>query len=199
MTEPHTLGHTVSVMVAFALTALSFPLLMVASPTATFDALYEAHFEFVWRSLRRMGIHEAHLDDGVQEVFVVAHRRLGDFEGRSSARTWLFGIARRVASEFRRWNRRKNQHDALPETVLDDARGPHEEAERREAMRVLEACLEQIQEERREVFVLMEMEGMTAPEVAEATGVALNTVYSRLRLARGEFEKAVAAERRPNP
>ncbi len=198
MTEPPPFGHSPGVMVVFALTALCFPLLMAAGPSA-FDALYEEHFDFVWRSLRRMGIQESHLDDGVQEVFVVAHRKLGEFEGRSSPRTWLFGIARRVASEFRRWNRRKNQHDALPEAVLDDAPTPQEQAERREALRVLDQCLGAIQDERREVFVLMELESMTAPEVAEATGVPLNTVYSRLRLARAEFERAVAARRSLTP
>lgn len=165
----------------------------------TFDDLYEQHFDFVWRSLRRMGVPPSHLDDAAQEVFVVVHRRLADFEGRSSAKTWLFGIALRVASEFRRWNRRKNQHDELHETVPDGAASPHERAERREAARVLDACLLAIAEERRAVFVLMELEGMSAPEVAEATAVPVNTVYSRLRLARAEFEREVARRRSAHP
>jgi len=198
VTEASALGHSLRIMVLFALAALSLPLMMAAGPSA-FDALYEEHFDFVWRSLRRMGIHPSHLDDGVQEVFLVAHRKLDTFEGRSTPRTWLFGIARRVASEFRRWHGRKNQHDALPETLSDHTPGPHEHAERNEAAQVLAGCLAAIQEDRREVFVLMELEEMTAPEVAEATGIPLNTVYSRLRLARAEFERAVAARRSLTP
>ena len=198
VTDGGAVGHTVATMVVWALTALCLPLLMVAPPSA-FDLLYSENFDFVWRSLRRMGIHDAMLDDGVQEVFVVAHRKLDAFEGRSSARTWLFGIARRVASDFRRGHRRKGPHEPLPDTLHDAGLDPHAEAERREAARLLARCLEAIQPERREVFTLMELEGMTAPEVAEATGAPLNTVYSRLRLARAEFERAVAHLRSPTP
>lgn len=164
--------------------------------TVDFDALYDQHFDFVWRSLRRMGVPESHVDDAAQEVFLVVHRRLRDFEGRSSARTWLFGIALRVASDFRRWNRRKNQHDPLPEVVADGGADPQATAERREAARAIERCLEALPEERRAVFVLMELEEMTAPEVSEALSVPLNTVYSRLRIARAEFERAAAEHRR---
>ena len=172
-----------------------------AVSTHDFDALYEAHFDFVWRSLRRLGVAPSQLDDAAQEVFVVVHRRLGDFEGRSSAKTWLFGIALRVAKDVRRWNFRKNRHEPLPDEPLADASSPdpHTLAERREAARALDRCLAAIADDRRPVFVLMELEGMTAPEVSEATGVPLNTAYSRLRLARAEFEREVARLRSQHP
>jgi RNA polymerase sigma-70 factor (ECF subfamily) len=172
----------------------------VTTPSVTiarmdFDTLYERHVDFVWRNLRRMGVHESHLDDATQEVFLVVHRRLAEFEGRSSEKTWLYGIALRVASEFRRWNRRKNQHDPLPDTVVAAGDDPHDHAERREAARLLDRMLDAIPEERRNVFVLMELEGFSAPEVAAALSIPVNTVYSRLRLARADFERAV--ERHP--
>lgn len=165
-----------------------------------FEALYESEFDFVWRSLRRMGLDEASLDDAAQEVFIVAHRRLDDFEGRASPRTWLFAIARRVASDFRRWRRRKGAHEALPESLGDDGHNaPDVQAERREAAVQLERCVAAIALERREVFWLMEVESMAAPEVAEMLKIPVNTVYSRLRLARAEFEKAVARVQRAAP
>jgi RNA polymerase sigma-70 factor (ECF subfamily) len=167
--------------------------------TDDFETLYETWFDFVWRSLRRLGVAESQIDDATQEVFLVVHRRLGDFEGRSSIKTWLFGIALRVASDVRRWNRRKNQHDPLTDdeavATTDD---PHELTSRREAARAIERCLGAIPEERRAVFVMMELEEMTAPEVAEAMSIPLNTVYSRLRLARADFERAAALIRRSN-
>ncbi len=170
-----------------------------ATTRPTFDALYEEHFDFVWRSLRRLGVAESQVDDAAQEVFVVVHRRLDGFEGRSSLKTWLFGIALRVASDFRRWNRRKNQHDALPDDAPATGLSPDELASRREAARALDRCLDEIPDERRAVFVLMELEEMSAPEVSEALGVPLNTVYSRLRLARADFERAAAKQRRNSP
>lgn len=164
-----------------------------------FDAVYTAHFAFVWRSLRRLGVREAHLDDAAQEVFVVVHRRLGDFEGRSTLRTWLFGIALRVAQEHRRWLRRKDPHEALPDVVADPGPGPLDALERREAAAVLDQLLDAIPEERRAVFIAVELEQLSAPEASEALRVPVNTVYSRLRVAREEFTRALARYQRRAP
>ncbi len=163
-------------------------------PPPAFDAVYAEHFAFVWRALRRFGVRESHLDDAAQETWVVVHRRLASFEGRSSLRTWLVGIAVRVASDHRRWRRRKDPHEPMPDDPPFAAPGvsPEGAAERAQAGRCLDALLDTIPEERRAVFVLTELEGMSAPEVAEALGVPLNTVYSRLRVARSEFETAAA-------
>ena len=169
---------------------------MTPGSVLDFRAIYKEHFRFVWRSLRGLGVPEAQVDDAVQEVFLVAYRRLQDFEGRSSVRTWLFGIVQRVASHVRRSAGRKGPHTELNESLEDMSPSPAEHTERFEAMRRLERLLERMDEEKRTVFVLTELEGMTAPEIADMLDVKLNTVYSRLRLARQQFERAVRTEER---
>lgn len=158
-----------------------------------FEAIYEAHFDFVWRSLRRLGVSDASLDDAAQDVFVVVHKRIEGFEGRSSLKTWLFGVALRVSRNYRRSARRRPTDALSDETVADTTRpGPHEATAQAEAVRLLHALLDTLTDERRAVFVMMELEQMSAPEVAETLGVNLNTVYSRLRKARAEFSAALA-------
>lgn len=162
----------------------------------TFEGVYEEHFEFVWRSIRRLGVDEAALDDVVQEVFLVVYRRLGDFEGRSSVKTWLFGIALRVARTHRRGLARKGGLDPLPLEMADGSqRGPEAAASHNEARRLLDRLLAELDEDKRAVFVLSEFEQMTAPEIADALGVKVNTVYSRLRAARTAFDAAVKREK----
>jgi RNA polymerase sigma-70 factor, ECF subfamily len=158
----------------------------------TLAEVYETHFDFVWRSARRLGIPSLHLDDVVQEVFLVVHRRLAEFEGRSTLKTWLFGITRRVVRDHRRSARRK---PAEPLGVMEPADGtPGADARmtRDEEARLLHAMLDELDEEKREIFVLAELEQMSGPEIADALDVNLNTVYARLRAARTAFEQAVA-------
>jgi RNA polymerase sigma-70 factor (ECF subfamily) len=168
----------------------------------TFEAVYEAHFDFVWRSVRRLGVDEFGVEDVVQEVFFTAHKRLGDFEGRSSVRTWLFAIVVQFVRHYRRTRQRKEMpvarsgtvHD--PDTIADARRpGPLEEAERSDAVRVLDALLQELDDDKREAFVLAELAQMTAVEMAEVLGTNVNTVYSRLRAARQDFERALARHR----
>lgn len=154
--------------------------------------IYDRHAAMVFRALRALGVHEASLDDAVQDVFLVVHRRLGEFEGRAAITTWLYGIARRVASEHRR--RRPlgtGQQDALA-AMPDAGPAPDQTVARRQAARAVLEILDEMDAEKREVFALMELEQMSAPAVAELLGVPLNTVYSRLRLARARFEQALA-------
>lgn len=161
-----------------------------------FAELYEAHFDFVWRTARRLGCPDDALDDVTQDVFVVVHRKLPEFEGRSSLKTWLYAITRRVVSDHRRKHRRRRPAS----TPFQDERAPcagaspQELAARQQAAMLLYAFLDSLPDEQREVFVLAELEQMTAPEIAEATGAKLNTVYSRLRLARRAFERVVARQ-----
>jgi RNA polymerase sigma-70 factor (ECF subfamily) len=164
------------------------------------EAIYEEHFDFVWRSLRRLGIPDAQLDDAVQDVFVVVHRRLGEFEGRSTMKTWLFGIALRVASVHRRTAARRPT-EPLVEDPPDQTANPLADTltEAAEAARLVRELLECLDEDRRAVFVLAELEEMTAPEISAALGVNLNTVYSRLRLARRDFDAALARYRARRP
>jgi RNA polymerase sigma-70 factor, ECF subfamily len=174
----------------------------VAPADVEFDALYDEHFAFVWRTLRRLGVDPAAIDDAVQDVFVVVHRRLATFEGRSSLRTWLFGIVLRVARDQRRSARRKRSHGLLPpgepaetEAVADPAPTPLESAARSEALRLLHDILDELDDDKREVIVMADLELMTVPEIAEGLGVNANTVYSRLRAARAHVEQAMARHR----
>ena len=155
-----------------------------------FDQLYDDHVDFVWRSLRCLGVREQSLDDAVQDVFVVVHRRLADFEARSAVRTWLFGIVLRVAGDHRRRERRKGGLSPIDFEIEDRAPGPLEEAVRAEALRTLARVLGALDEDKRAVLVLAEIEQQSAPEIAAALGIKLNTVYSRLRAARRAFEAA---------
>lgn len=167
-----------------------------APETLTLEHIYDAHFDFVWRSARRMGVGSSHVDDVVQEVFLVAHRRLADFERRSTVKTWLFGITLRVVSDHRRTLRRKGGLAPLPEGLpAPDEAGPAARTEHKQRVALLHALLDTLDEEKRAVFVLSELEQMTAPEIAEALGIKLNTVYSRLRAARKKFEEALARHR----
>lgn len=168
-----------------------------AAPAATIHgdlpALYETWVDFVWRSLRRLGVAEASLDDAVQDVFLVVHRRLGDFEGRSSPKTWLFGIALRVARDHRRTARRRGGLELLPADLPDGGASPFDALDRKRALGTLDEALGHLDDDRRAVLVMMEIEEMTAPEVAEVLAIKLNTVYSRLRLARRDLDAALAA------
>jgi RNA polymerase sigma-70 factor, ECF subfamily len=165
----------------------------VAPPT--FEAAYEEHFEFVWRSLRALGLEGAALEDAVQDVFLIVHRKLRGFGSRSALTTWLYGIVRRVAYNHRRRGDRKERPLApLPPTLVATAPAPDEQAADREALRLVQEFLSSLDPHHREVFVLCELEQLPAPEVAELVGAKLNTVYSRLRAAREAFRKALAKD-----
>lgn len=161
---------------------------------AEFEAIYDEYFDFVWRSVRRLGVMESAVDDAVQDVFVVVYRRLDDFEHRSTVKTWLFGIALRVVRTHRRTLARKRA-EPLPEVLTSSDRDPQAESERREALSVLDSILDTMDDDKRSVFVMAELEQMTAPEIAAVTETKLNTVYSRLRAARKMFEDGVKRHR----
>ena len=154
---------------------------------AEFDAIYRAHVDFVWRSLRRLGVREAALDDATQEVFIVVHRRFSDFRPGSSMKAWLFAIAQRTASDQRRWVRRKGNLLPLHEDMPTVADSPLDGAITREASDIVLAFLEQLDESRRVAFILSDLEQMTAPEIGAALGVNLNTIYYRVASARKAF------------
>jgi RNA polymerase sigma-70 factor, ECF subfamily len=162
-----------------------------------FDTLYREQFSFVWRSLRRLGVPPQALDDAAQEVFLVVHRRGGELSWEGSARACLFGIAQRVASDQRRWQRRKGHPLSLQEEPVDNARSPLEQAIQQAATDLVLAFLRELDEARRVAFILSELEQMTAPEIAQATAANLNTVYYRIASARKAFA-AFVAERCPD-
>jgi RNA polymerase sigma-70 factor (ECF subfamily) len=161
-----------------------------------FDAVYEACSDLVWRGLVSLGIQGAAIDDAFQDVFLVVHRRLAEFEGRSNVRSWVFGIVVRVARDHRRRSRRKGGLVPLEVELVDYGPGPHEELVRADALRDLALILDGLEEERREIFVLAELEQLSAAEIASALGLNVNTVYSRIRAARRDFDAAVTRARR---
>jgi RNA polymerase sigma-70 factor (ECF subfamily) len=153
----------------------------------SFDALYREHFGFVWRCLRRFGVPARQAEDAAQDTFVVLHRRLGDLRPDASAAGFLFAIALRVARDYRRAGKRVvSELDTENEPSAE--RGPFERTAEGEAGEVLAQFLDSLDDDKRAVFVLSELEGMTVVEVSELVGANLNTVYSRLRAARARFE-----------
>lgn len=166
-------------------------------PVPRFDDVYEQTFDFAWRSARRLGVGAPSIDDVVQDTFVVVHRRLAEFEGRSSLKTWVFGILLRVVSDHRRSLRRKGGLSELPhEDLLPSSEAsPAETLERTQAAALVNRLLDELDDDKRAVFVLAELEEVPAPEIAEVLGVPTNTVYSRLRAAREAFDKALVRHR----
>lgn len=148
----------------------------------------------VWRSLRRLGVPAAGLDDAVQDVFLVLHRRWADFQHQSSLRTWIYGILVRVASDYTRRARRERARYS-PETpdLESSAQSPDQLYQQREAALILRLALAQLDDKERQMLVLIDLEERSVVEAAEALGVNLNTAYSRLRRARQSFEKALRA------
>lgn len=167
-----------------------------AEARPAFAEVYDRAFPWVWRAARRLGVSGAALDDVVQDVFLVVHRKLDTFEGRASLRSWVFGITLRVVRDRRRSAKRKPECAMEDETLVPDHRAdPQSDALRREAFATLLRVLDRLPDEQREVFVLAELEELTAPEIADAVAVNLNTVYSRLRAARKSFENEAARVR----
>jgi RNA polymerase sigma-70 factor (ECF subfamily) len=161
-----------------------------------FDAVYEAHVDFAWRAARRMGLGAADAEDVVQEAFVVVHRRLAEFEGRADIKTWVFKILLHlVRHHFRTHLRRPGDRAADDPSSVQELVTDHDPAaalERSEAVDVLDRLLGQLDDDKREVLVLTEIEQMTLAQIAEVTGANPNTVASRLRAARQEFEKLLS-------
>jgi RNA polymerase sigma-70 factor, ECF subfamily len=157
--------------------------------TLELRGVFRAHAPFVGNSLRRMGVAQSEVPDAVQEVFIVVHSLRDDYDPARPLRPWLFGIAYRVAARTR--GKRK------PTTPVEDielaSTAPLADAqlEAHDAQRMVANALERIEFSRRAVFVLADIEKQTAPEIADALQIPLNTVYSRLRLAREEFSAAV--------
>lgn len=162
-------------------------------PAVDFRGLYDANVAFVWRNLRRLGVHDAELEDRTQEVFLVAFRRASTFEDRGfGARAWLYQILLRVASDARRHRRRHPEEAAeLDAEPAPDAADPSRLLERRREVEMLDRALATIDVARRAVLVLHEIEEMSAPEIATILEIPTNTVYSRLRVARAELELAL--------
>jgi RNA polymerase sigma-70 factor (ECF subfamily) len=162
--------------------------------------LYDSHFAFVWRNLRRLGVPDTIIEDAAQDVFLVVHRRWDSFDSRwSSVETWLFGILMRVARNHRRSLRRRAWAIPSPgevvEVVPSPAAGPAELVARREAVALLDRLLESLDDDKRAIIVLVDVEQLSVPQAAEVLDVNLNTAYWRLRTARTQLRKSLARVR----
>jgi RNA polymerase sigma-70 factor, ECF subfamily len=158
----------------------------------SFDDVYTRYFPFFWRCLRGLGVARGALDDAAQDVFLVVHRQLAGFRGESSAQTWLYGIARHVASNHQRRAQRKQA--PLEPLVSEPAHpdpGPDERAADAEAAAFVEVFVAALDDKRRDIFILAVLEEMTIPEVAAALSIPVNTAYTRLRAVRADFERAL--------
>lgn len=150
-------------------------------------AIYREQFAFVWRSLRRLGVPNSALEDLTQDVFVAVARRLDDFEGRSSIQTWLFGIAMRVYLTRRRSEWR---HSRKLDELAQRGEPSDDPIAKRDAQRTLQALLDELDDEKRAIYVLAELEGFTVVEIAAGLEANVNTIYTRLRAARTQMQKA---------
>ncbi len=155
----------------------------------SFRRAYDRHVDFVWRNLRRLGVPEGDLEDAVQETFVVAYRRRASVRPDVSLRGWLYGVVRRIASRFRRGAGRRGQLRLAVAAVPEPENDPARSFEMREAWRLVEQFVVGLSDDKRDVFVLAELEGMTGQEIATLLGINPNTVGSRLRAARAAFAR----------
>lgn len=163
-----------------------------------FETVYRQHFAGAWRVLRRLGVAEAQLDDAAQDVFLIVHKKLGGLDPEAPVRRWVLAIAVRVASEYRRRARRKPT-EPLDEGLVDGRPGPVRTSELRESLRLLHELLEQLDEKKRAVFVLSELEQLSVPEISEVLRANVNTVYARLRAAKKQFAMGLARRRASHP
>jgi len=159
-----------------------------------FDALYEDQFAVVWRMLRALGVQADSLDDALQDVFLAVHRQLPSFEARSSAKTWLCGIACNIASNYRRRERRKGGLLPLDPAFPELGPDPHDKLEQTRAWDFIRHFLEGLDEGKRTVYVLSRLEGLSAQEIAAALEIPANTVYSRIHAVEAAFKAFLLAQ-----
>jgi RNA polymerase sigma-70 factor, ECF subfamily len=162
-----------------------------------FEALYRAHFAFAWKSLARLGVPERDLGDAVQDVFVIAYRKLGQFDGSSRASTWIYGICLRVASDRRRSASARYEVLSDPESIAAIGHGAGDAAavQLAHGRELLDLGLGAMPLEQRAVFTLFELDGLSGDEIAGMLQIPAATVHSRLRLARATFRRALARVR----
>jgi RNA polymerase sigma-70 factor (ECF subfamily) len=171
-------------------------------PSDALAQIYEEHFDFVWRNARRLGVHEAGADDVTQDVFLVVQRRIADFDGRAPIRAWIFGILVRVVRDHRRSFRRKGARNVSLEHpsgshdgAVAQGSSPNELVEHAERVRLFEKLLAELDEDKRTLLILSELEQWTLREIAELFGSNTNTIHSRVRAAKRAFEQAYARSR----
>jgi RNA polymerase sigma-70 factor (ECF subfamily) len=156
-----------------------------------FRALFEQEFGYVSNTLRRLGVAESERDDVAHEVFLRVHERFGEYDPSRPLRPWIFAFAFRCAAEHRRLARHRLELVGLPADPVDPQPPPDEVAAVQDERDLVTRALDCVAMERRAVLLLHDVEGASAPEISEVLGIPLNTVYSRLRVARQELSVAV--------
>jgi RNA polymerase sigma-70 factor (ECF subfamily) len=164
---------------------------MPAPAPVGFEAAFRGEFDYVWFTLRRLGVHPRDLEDVTHDVFVLVHRHFDRYDPSRPIRPWLFGFAYRAAADYRRLARHRIEiRDDLAD-MADPAASAVDRAAARQSLELAWTALERLDLDRRAVFVLHEVEGYAMPEIASALQIPLNTAYSRLRVARDQFARAV--------
>lgn len=164
-----------------------------APSPAQFEQLYGLYFDFTWRVLRHLAVPSTALDDAVQEVWLIVYQRMAGFEGRSTIKTWLFGITMNVARNTRRAEDKRVRQLLAPEPLSEPPPDPEMEHLGREAWQRVQQFLSTLDEERRAIFVCSLLEHLPAQQTAEATGVDVTTVYQRVRTLRQAFKQWLEA------
>ena len=157
----------------------------------SFREIYEAHVNYVWSSLRRLGVRESDLEDVAHDLFVAVYKRFGTYDPSKAIRPWLFGFAIRFASDYRDRAGHRREVIDIDVDMIDEATPLDQAVDERRRSALVRAALDGIELDRRAVFVMHDIDGMSVPEIADALDVPLNTAYSRLRLARDQFTSAV--------
>lgn len=156
-----------------------------------FRVLFDRDYPYVWHSVRRLGVREADCDDVANEIFVRVHKQFDQYDPTRASRPWLFAFCARVASDYRRLARHKRESTFESDaTIVATTSDPEQDALRREAGSVVLAALDVLDDDRRQVFVLHEMDELPIPEVARVLQIPVGTAYTRLRAARQEFTAA---------
>lgn len=172
--------------------AARVPLTGAVAP-ADLETVYDTCASYVWVSLQRLGVRHADLEDLSHDVFLVAHRRFHEFSGTVKVKSWLFGICLRVAANYRRRARFRNElADEGVVSIAPASARPDQQALQREAERRAQAILDSMDLSKRAVFLMFEIEGLSCQQIADELGVPVGTVYSRLHGARAYFEKEAA-------
>ena len=169
----------------------ALPAVVTCSESRRFFEIFQNEYAYVINSLRRLGTHECDLEDVAHEVFLVVHRRLERYDSNRPLRPWLFGIAFRVASDFRRLAHHRREVVREDIEAPDGARPLDEQVFASQARRIVERALESLEPDRRAVFIMCDIDGLHVPEIASALEIPLNTAYSRLRLARAQFTATI--------
>jgi len=168
------------------------------------EQVYADHFRYVWRCLRALGLRDGQVDDAIHDVFLVVQQKLDEFDGKAPVTTWLYAICLRVARRYR-WAARRDawrffstdedvdsKNDPLRAAASSAERDPERTLESEERLSLARRALDRLDDDKREVFVLSQVEQRSAPEIAEIIGTPVNTVYSRIRAAKLAFQAEIS-------